>query len=193
MEDKIKLFSEAFGDSKDTARDFFFCDDVITVTEYVGKWLAAMASLVPIYAENSMCCSLEQMAVLRRNNRGYYIYGVCVDKKYRGMGLFRSVMIKAEEDAKRRGADFVCLIPADEGLADTYRRMGYEIEVQPEDDDFQIRKKIFLESDSFRKFARSSENCDVKERMYGLMKVLNKNLFSPEDREFAFGDSMGDI
>ena len=73
---------------KETAEKFFSCDRVTTVTEYVGNRLAAMASLVPIYARNT---SVSDMI------RGYYIYGVCVDKEYRGRGLFSAIMKKAEE------------------------------------------------------------------------------------------------
>ena len=84
-ENKIKLFVDSFGDDEKTAKEFFSCDGVTTVTEYVGNRLAAMASLVPIYAQN---------ATASGSMRGYYIYGVCVDKEHRGKGLF-SVIMKA--------------------------------------------------------------------------------------------------
>lgn len=193
IEDKIRLFCDAFGDSEKTAREFFSCKDIITVIEYVGDRLAAMASLIPIHAENGVCCQLEQMASIRRNNCGYYIYGVCVDKKFRGMGLFRSVMEKAEDKALANDADFVCLIPADESLAATYYKWGYDIEILNVDESPYVDKRIFIDSVDFRNFAIPAIDVGECRRMYGLMKVLNKKIFSPDNRNFAFGDHMGDI
>ena len=190
---KIKLFAEAFDDSEETAREFFECDDIITVTEYVGNRLAAMASLVPIYAQNGMSCSLERMSSIVRNICGYYIYGVCVDKSCRGMGLFPLIMRKAEDVAIEKNADFVCLIPADTQLKMTYRRWGYVVEIQNSDTLECHGKRIFLSSESFRKFALPTDMTGEPKKMCGLLKVLNKRIFDPKDLEFAFGDFMGDI
>ena len=169
------------------------CDDIITVTEYVGNRLAAMASLVPIYAQNGLHCQLERMSSIVRKICGYYIYGVCVDKDYRGMGLFPLIMKKAEEEATKRNADFVCLIPADSCLEATYRKWGYNVEIQNLSEPDCFGKRIFIDSPSFRDFAVPTETVTDCQKMCGLMKVLNKNLFDPYDREFAFADFMGDI
>ena len=190
---KIKLFVDSFGDSEETAKEFFLCDDIITVTEYVGNRLAAMASLVPIYAQNGNCCQLEQMSSTVRKVCGYYIYGVCVDKDYRGMGLFPLIMKKTEEEAINKNADFVCLIPADTQLEATYRKWGYNVEIQNSDDPDHLGKRIFIDSPSFRDFALPTGTVEHGKKMCGLMKVFNKEVFAPADREFAFGDFMGDI
>jgi GNAT superfamily N-acetyltransferase len=184
MKNKIKLFVDSFGDSEKTAKEFFSCDGIITVTEYVGNRLAAMASLIPICAQNAS--ALERI-------RGYYIYGVCVDKEYRGKGLFFAIMKKAEEQAVKENADFVCLIPADSKLEATYRRWGYSIEILNVYGKESSDKNIFIEAPDFREFAIPSENAAGHQRMCGLMKVFNKKVFEPKDCEFAFGDFMGDI
>ena len=181
---KIKLFVDSFGDSEKTAKEFFSCDGVITVTEYVGNGLAAMASLVPIYAQN---------ASTSERVRGYYIYGVCVDKAHRGNGLFYVIMKKAEEQAAKGNADFVCLIPADNRLEATYRKWGYSIEILNVHNKESFDKNIFIEALDFREFAIPSEDAPDLQRMCGLMKVFNKKVFDPKDCEFAFGDFMGDI
>ena len=183
MEDKISLFVDSFGDSKETAENFFSCDRVTTVTEYVGNRLAAMASLVPIYARNT---SVSDMI------HGYYIYGVCVDKEYRGRGLFSAIMKKAEEQASCENADFVCLIPADSKLEATYRKWGYDVEIMNTYGNKYSDKNIFIASSDFKEFAIPSENVLDTHRMCGLMKVINKT-FNPKDREYAFGDFMGDV
>ena len=190
---KIKLFVDSFGDSEETAKEFFSCDDIITVTEYVGNRLAATASLVPIYAQNGMHCQLEQMSSIVRKICGYYIYGVCVDKDFRGMGLFPLIMKKTEAEALERNADFVCLIPADSQLETTYRKWGYNVEIENPAEPNYLGKRIFVDSPSFRDFALPTETVTDSKKMCGLMKVFNKKIFAPSNREFAFGDFMGDI
>ena len=172
---KIALFVGCFGDSVEVAREFFSCRDVVTVCKYDGDRLAAMASLVPILAD--------------KNIKGFYLYGVCVAKDFRGRGLFRLIMDMSEREARSRGAGFVCLIPADEKLAQTYRRFLYDIEVLQRGND---GKKIDLMSDDFRRFAFCDKETDGK-RMSGLLKSFDKEIFCPSDREFAFSCDMGDV
>ena len=181
MEDKIRLFVDSFGDSKETAEKLFSCEDIITVTEYVGNGLAAMASLIPVCAQNTS------------ESKGYYIYGVCVDRAHRGCGLFSAVMKNAEDWAADEKADFVCLIPADSKLEATYRKWGYDVEIMNMYGKEICEKNIFIDSPDFKEFAIPSENALDTHRMCGLMKVFNKKTFNPKDREFAFGDFMGDI
>jgi predicted acetyltransferase len=184
MEDKIRLFVDSFGDSKKTAEKFFSCKDIITVTEYVGNGLAAMASLIPIYAQNTP---------ESKNLRGYYIYAVCADKMHRGKGFFSAIMKKAEEQADKKNADFVCLIPADSNLEATYRKWGYDVEIMNTYGKEFFEKNILIDSPDFKEFAIPNKNAIDTHRMCGLMKVFNKKTFNPKDREFAFGDFMGDI
>ncbi len=173
---KVALFVECFGDSAEEAEKLFSCRDVITVCKYEEDGLAAMAGLVPILAED--------------NVSGFYLYGVCVANKFRGRGFFRTIMQMAENEALKRGAQFVCLIPADRKLADTYRRFAYDTEVAAKG---TVEGKIIeLLSDDFRNFAR----CDKKvvgERMSGLLKSFDKKIFCPSDREFVFCHDMGDV
>ena len=172
---KITLFIECLGDTADAAEELFSCRDVLTVCKYDEDRLAAMASLVPILADE--------------NVKGFYLYGVCVAEAFRGRGLFRVVMDMAESEARARGADFVCLIPADEKLAQTYRRFSYDVEVLPKGND---GKKIDLLSDDFRSFAFCDKEIHGK-RMSGLMKSFNREIFCPRQREFAFSCDMGDV
>ena len=122
--------------------------------------------------------------------RGFYLYGVCVAKKFRGRGLFRVIMQMAEEEALKRGAQFVCLIPADRDLADTYRRFSYDTEVAVKGT--KEAKKIKLLSEDFRNFARCDREV-IDGRMEGLLKSFDKEIFCPCAREFVFCDDMGDI
>ena len=176
INDKIALFCNCFSDSADTAKEFFSCKDVITISIQEDNRLAAMASLVPILAED--------------NVKGFYIYGVCVSMDYRHRGLFRDVMSCAENEAKKRGARFVCLIPADDMLDATYRRFGYDTAVGATSTESE--KKIFLLSDDFRRFAYCDGNVDKPHRS-GLLKFIGDYNFTARDGEYSFVDAMGDI
>lgn len=54
-----------------------------------------------------------------------YIYAVVTDPRHRGRGLCRQLMEKTHDLLKEQGYASVMLVPADEGLREMYRRMGY--------------------------------------------------------------------
>ena len=176
INDKIALFCDCFGDSADTAREFFSCKDVETVSITKDNRLAAMASLVPILAQD--------------NVKGFYIYGVCVLSDYRGKGLFREIMSRVENEAENMGARFVCLIPADDMLEATYKRFGYNIVVGATKT--EAEKRIVLISEDFRRFATCDEEISLSHRC-GLLKCIERYNFTARGGEYSFGDAMGDI
>ena len=176
INDKVALFCDCFGDSADTAREFFSCKDVLTISISEDDRLAAMASLVPILAGD--------------NVKGFYIYGVCVAREFRHRGLFREIMSRAENEAKNRGASFVCLIPADDVLDATYRRFGYNTVVSATKT--EADKKIVLCSKDFERFASCDEGIE-KHHRNGLLKSIKENYFTAHDGEYAFSCAMGDI
>ena len=55
-----------------------------------------------------------------------YIYAVVTDPKHRGKGLCRKLMEDVHALLKEQGYASVLLVPAEEGLRDMYRKMGYE-------------------------------------------------------------------
>ena len=189
LEKKIELFCEAFGDSRSTAEEFFSCGDVITVCEYVGDRLAAMASLIPIMASSNKCY-IEHMSQISRQAKGFYVYGVCVKKEFRGCGLFLSIMKKVDEFALTYNADFLCLIPADQALAQTYKKWGYDISIMPTG--AISEKQMLLMSEDFRKFAIPSDDLQASFKE-GVLKIINDEYFSAVSGEYSFGDYMGDV
>ena len=54
-----------------------------------------------------------------------YIYAVVTDPRHRGRGLCRKLMEEVHALLKNRGYASVMLVPADEGLREMYRKMGY--------------------------------------------------------------------
>jgi len=173
LNDRIKLFSLCFGDDQESVREFFAIEDVITLSESIEGQLCAMASLVPLKSESGL--------------RGFYAYGVCVHPNQRGKGAFRRIMTSCEVYAKDRGADFICLIPADARLSDTYMRMGYTEKLGLCHNSERDAERIFVLSEGFLEFAKPEK--EVKGPMpYGLMKPLG----ALHSRKMAFFSPMGD-
>lgn len=55
-----------------------------------------------------------------------YIYAVVTDPAHRGKGLCRRLMTDVHSLLHEQGYDSVMLVPADAGLREMYRKMGYE-------------------------------------------------------------------
>lgn len=55
-----------------------------------------------------------------------YVYAVVTDPKHRGRGLCRKLMADVHALLKSQGYTSVMLVPADEGLREMYRKLGYE-------------------------------------------------------------------
>ena len=55
-----------------------------------------------------------------------YIYAVVTDPDHRGRGLCRKLMADVHDLLKRQDYAGAMLVPADEGLREMYRKMGYE-------------------------------------------------------------------
>ena len=55
-----------------------------------------------------------------------YIYAVVTDPRHRGRGLCRKLMADVHALLKEQGYASVMLVPADEGLREMYRKLGYE-------------------------------------------------------------------
>ena len=55
-----------------------------------------------------------------------YIYAVVTDPNHRGSGLCRKLMSDVHAHLENQGYASAMLVPADEGLREMYRKMGYE-------------------------------------------------------------------
>ena len=60
------------------------------------------------------------------NDKIAYIYAVVTDPNHRGRGLCRKLMADVHAHLENQGYASAMLVPADEGLREMYRKMGYE-------------------------------------------------------------------
>ena len=170
------MWELCFGDAPDVAESFLCISDIITLEERDGNTLIGMASLVPVRTKNALL--------------GYYAYGVCTHPDHRGRGVFTRLMDNCEATARLAGADFICLIPATERLADTYARMGYSKKISLYDAAERSGDAILASAEAFRKFA-TPDNADapILTVNFGIMKPLNERA---RHSEFYFVEPMGE-
>lgn len=111
-----RLWKQAFGDT-DAEIARFFRDLFPAATGFAardGEKIAAMCFALP-----------QQLSCEETALSGAYLYAVATDEAYRGQGLCRALLAFAEKELKKRGTDAVLLVPADEGLAAMYEKLGY--------------------------------------------------------------------
>lgn len=114
-----RLWEEAFGDERDFADAFLVEQQRYGITPLLacdGERLAAMLHTVPF--------------VDSEGNRAVYIYGVATAAEFRRRGLASQLLAEALRTARHR-FDYALLIPADEALAEFYRRRGFGGPMRP--------------------------------------------------------------
>ena len=100
--------------------------------EYDGFWELFLDTG---YQPDHCCCMVENGRVTAGlywfdcscgNDKIAYVYAVVTDPAHRGKGLCRKLMADVHALLLDRGYASVMLVPADEGLREMYRKMGYE-------------------------------------------------------------------
>ena len=76
--------------------------------------------------ERAVVCMACAVPCSLQGKEGIYLYGVATKKSHRGKGLMSALLEYAEQEEKRKGAEFSVLIPQTPDLFAFYRRFGYE-------------------------------------------------------------------
>lgn len=102
----IPIWQDAFGDS---VEDIVFFADNVQNAKCFGYYndgeLASMLYFVPCMVD-SVCA--------------HYIYAACTLSKYKGNGYMTEILNYCKENF-----DYICLIPANEGLIDFYNKRNF--------------------------------------------------------------------
>ena len=108
----VRLWKEAFGEYDGFWELFletaFLPDHCRCITE-AGQVIAGLYWF-------DCSCAADKIA---------YVYAVVTDPSQRGRGLCRKLMADVHTLLKSKGYSSVMLVPADEGLREMYRKMGY--------------------------------------------------------------------
>lgn len=79
-------------------------------------------------AENSHCAGmLCTFDVSLNGARGAYIYAVCTRRRYRGMGVMRTLLTAVLGILRSRGMSFAFLVPARREYFPMYEKLGFDI------------------------------------------------------------------
>ena len=106
-QDTIYLWNKVFGDSEEEIS--FFIENsrhAESITFYHDHKIASMLCLVE--------CTVDGV-------KGKYIYAACTDPLYQGRGYMSEII----DAAKEKTENYLCLIPANEGLIDFYKKRGF--------------------------------------------------------------------
>lgn len=127
----IKIWNSAFGDS----------------FEYIEKFLSLFGEYSVVSENDGRIDGIMSLLPVSLNNKnGRYIYAVAVSKEKRGQGIGKELI----DFAKVNSEDFCVLVPADKGLFEYYRKLGffdnsYIAECKKTDNDEEISVKEYIE------------------------------------------------
>lgn len=85
------------------------------------------------------------MDVTIGDERGSYIYAVATLPEFQRRGIYRELDARADDEIRRRGGSFSCLVPANPGLFPMYRKLGYDTAFFIEEVVIKGRPKDFYE------------------------------------------------
>lgn len=113
----ISLWNEAFGDCEKEIR-FFLDNKYIPENTLIIEENGEIASMLFLLDGN--------MVISGRRYPSYYLYAACTANRYRGRGFMAYLLEKANETARLRNKDYICLMPGEKSLFDFYEKHGYK-------------------------------------------------------------------
>ena len=111
--DLCGLWLEAFGENEESAK-------------FVFESFSGYQHIYVLEEERAVVCMACAVPCSLQGKEGIYLYGVATKKSHRGKGLMSALLEYAEQEEKRKGAEFSVLIPQTPDLFAFYRRFGYE-------------------------------------------------------------------
>lgn len=171
---KEDVFAICFGDTREDVNSFYAISDAVCIEERNNGETVGIAHVLPVFLEGY---------------RGGYLYAIGVAPNHRGTGVFARLLDRCEAFCRTWGLDFVCLIPATDALADTYRRYGYTTEITTVSGETSANSHpILCLSDEFLAYGKHGSYDGVPKM--GLAKSLSNKPF-PTPAHFA--SPMGEL
>lgn len=113
-----KLWLSCFDDSPESVENFFqktVTPENVVVT-FDGEKAVGAAYLLE-----------SEIKVGGEKYDAFYIYAVCTEKKYRGMGIMRNTLAFCEKTARERNISYLFLVPANGELFKMYEKIGFKV------------------------------------------------------------------
>ena len=171
---KEDVFAVCFGDTREDVDAFYAIPDAVCIEEKENGETVGIAHVLPVFLEGY---------------RGGYLFAIGVAPAHRGKGLLRTLLRRCEAFCRAWGLDFVCLIPATDALASTYRRHGYTTELATVSGDAEANSHpVLCLSDEFLSYGKHG-SCEGAPKT-GLAKSLSG---SPLPTPAHFISPMGEL
>ncbi|MBR4287191.1 MAG: GNAT family N-acetyltransferase [Clostridia bacterium] len=105
-------------------------DDEKTVVDRFFKYAVIPENTVAVFDGSTAVSVLYMLqSTVKSNSKNYkalYIYAVCTHPDYRGMGLMKGCFDFLFDISKKRGVDYLFLVPASEDLFKMYEGLGFK-------------------------------------------------------------------
>lgn len=105
-------------------------DDAPNVVERFFENTVTPENVIAAYSGDNPVSVLYMIDCLIRNRgveyKSYYVYAVCTDPHFRGMGLMKKCFDFLFEAAEKRGIDYLFLVPAQDNLFEMYKKLGFK-------------------------------------------------------------------
>lgn len=110
-----RLYAEAFGiegmEAEADLASLFSSEGAFPFSLSEGGRVLSQGIFIPLWADGAVPVG--------------YLYALATEPASRGQGHLRTLIREAAEGARESAYAALCLLPADPGLADAYRRMGF--------------------------------------------------------------------
>lgn len=171
---KEDVFALCFGDSREDILAFYAIPDAVCIEHKENGETVGIAHVLPVFLEGT---------------RGGYLYAIGVAPEYRGKGILARLLERCEGFCRTWGLDFVCLIPATDALAKTYRRHGYTMEIATVSGETEMNSHpVICLSDEFLAYGKHGNREDAPKM--GLGKPLSNQ---PLPTPAHFASPMGEL
>lgn len=123
----ITLKKAAEKDSESLIKIWHICfkDDVSIIQDFLSRGFNSFVAEIDGKAVAALHLINTQMAYNGNTIDGVYLYAAATLPEYRGRGIMGGLIDYANQEAKREGASFCALMPADPSLFNYYRKFGY--------------------------------------------------------------------
>lgn len=171
-----KLWLQCFDDSEKTVENFF-------------KKTASPQNIIATFngdeAINAMYLLDSTINIEGNNYKAYYIYAVCTDPSYRGMGLMKKAFSYLESIVAQRCIDYVFLVPASESLFSMYEKLGFKLGLTYDEKVIKTQSILLSEKTkigfNYEKYCKSRQSCSFNVPLITLGERAFNSFYSPVD------------
>ena len=124
-----------------------------------------------------------------KGKKGFYLYSACTAPEFRNRGFMNELVNFAVEDRKSQGKEFCVLQPANEGLFEFYKKMGFDNVIKIRKCNVRIKKNMWRKAEF--DIVTASRFKSIREKFYKgkMLHYTNKSYEKYAQYLYTFGGS----